>query len=146
MRNRAPAEAKQGGLTVRDGFAAEQAYFRSHPSYGGAPAAVRERLGVPQLSAFLSRVLLLQVKRHMPALMAEVTALAAAAEQKVVAMGSAVPTDEGSRAALLQTLLASFCKVRVGVRVGVGVGVRVRVRVSRDAARLLLQGLLTPQP
>jgi hypothetical protein len=27
---------------------------------------VRERLGVPQLSAFLSRVLLLQVKRHMP--------------------------------------------------------------------------------
>jgi len=70
VRNRAPAEAKQGGLTVRDGFAAEQAYFRSHPSYGGAPAAVRERLGVPQLSAFLSRVLLLQVKRHKPALMA----------------------------------------------------------------------------
>ena len=50
----------------------------------------------------------------MPALMAEVTALAAAAEQKVVAMGSAVPTDEGSRAALLQTLLASFCKEFVG--------------------------------
>lgn len=114
IRNRAPAEAKLGGLTVRDGFAAEQAYFRSHASYGGAPAAVRERLGVPQLSTFLSRVLLLQVKRHMPSLMAEVTALAAAAEQKVLAMGSAVPTDEGSRAALLQTLLASFCKEFVG--------------------------------
>ena len=27
VRNRAPAEAKQGGLTVRDGFAAEQVYF-----------------------------------------------------------------------------------------------------------------------
>jgi len=114
IRNRAPAEAKQGGLTVRDGFDAEQAYFRAHPSYGSAPAAVRERLGVPQLSAFLSRVLLLQVKRHMPALMAEVTALAAATEQKMRTMGPAVPHDEGSRSALLQTLLASFCKEFVG--------------------------------
>ena len=32
IRNRAPAEAKQGGLTVRDGFDAEQAYFRSNPN------------------------------------------------------------------------------------------------------------------
>ena len=35
---------------MRDGFDAEQAYFKAHPSYGGAPAAVRERLGVPKLS------------------------------------------------------------------------------------------------
>jgi len=145
IRNRAPAEAKQGGLTVRDGFDAEQAYFRSHPSYGGAPAAVRERLGVPQLSAFLSRVLLLQVKRHMPALIAEVSSLAAAAEQKMLAMGSAVPQDEGSRSALLQTLLASFCKEFVGGLVEKRADVKTGRRI-KDAFGVLQASLREVRP
>eukprot|EP00908_Phaeocystis_cordata_P024724 Transcript_7179.p5 GENE.Transcript_7179~~Transcript_7179.p5 ORF type:complete len:312 (+),score=185.17 Transcript_7179:1409-2344(+) len=46
--------------------------------------------------------------------MAEVSALAAQTEQKVLAMGPSVPLDEGSKSALLQTLLASFCKDFVG--------------------------------
>ena len=37
------------------------------------------------------------------------SALAAHTEQKVLAMGPSVPLDEGSKSALLQTLLASFC-------------------------------------
>ena len=62
----------------------------------------------------------------MPALMAEVGALAAATEQKMLAMGPAVPPDDGSRAALLQTLLAGFCKDFVG-----GAAPRARLGLAR---------------
>ena len=57
---------------VREGFGAEQSYFAKHPTYGLVAPALKSRLGVPQLSAFLSRVLLQQIKQHLPALMAEV--------------------------------------------------------------------------
>ena len=119
IRNRSPAEAKAGagGLSVREGFGSEATYFAQHATYGRQPPHVRERLGVPALSAFLARVLLLQVKQHMPALIAEVGALVAQTEEKMRAMGPTIPDDEGSRAALLQTLLAGFCRDYVGALV-----------------------------
>ena len=56
---------------VRDGFAAEESYFSGHKIYSGANAQCRERLGVPRLSRFLSRVLLTHLKAHMPQIVSE---------------------------------------------------------------------------
>ena len=183
VRNRSPAESR-GGLTVRDGFAAEADYFarcarrsrlpqrsrstarhghargragwlgesvwgavgrlvagrlgwgaaslvgsdpfplqprwalvrRRHPLYGGS-SLYKERLGVPPLTQFLSRVLLEHVRQHMPAILSEVTELYQATERNLSAMGPAVPPDEHSRGSLVQSTTASFCRDFVGALV-----------------------------
>ena len=53
----------------------------------------------------------------MPALVAEIGALAAQTEEQMREMGPSLPTDEASKGALLQTLLAGFCRDFVGALV-----------------------------
>ena len=66
---RSPAEK---GLTVREGFVTEASFFSKHGVYGRERAPFAERLGVPPLSRFLSRVLLRHLKQHMPQILEEV--------------------------------------------------------------------------
>ena len=72
VKMRGPSEA---GLTVLQGFGAESTYFAGHPIYGRASAACKERIGVPAMTRFLSKVLLQQLKRHMPEILKEVNIL-----------------------------------------------------------------------
>ena len=96
---RSPAEK---GLTVREGFGTEAAYFKQHSVYGRERAPFAERLGVPNLSRFLSRVLLRHLKQHMPQILEEVRTLYASTERSLSDLGPSVPADDSSRAALVQ--------------------------------------------
>jgi len=117
VRNRSPAESKgANAISVREGFGSEAAYFKAHPVYGGSEAC-RARLGVPHLSRFLSRVLLQHLRQHLPAILAEVTALASQTERELALLGPQVPTDEASKASLIQTMTASFCRDFTGALV-----------------------------
>jgi dynamin 1-like protein len=108
VRNRAPAEVATA--TVADGFGLEEAYFAQHPTYAKAGSALRERLGVPPLSRFLARILSDHLRQHLPEISREIHALVAEHEQAIHALGPAVPPDDASKASLLQTLLATFCR------------------------------------
>lgn len=114
VKMRGPAEAS---LSVREGFGSEASYFQSHSVYGRPRAAFSDRLGVPQLSTFLSRVLLQHLRQHLPSILGEVMTLHQLTEQKLAELGPAVPTDEASRAALIQSVVASFCREFVGALV-----------------------------
>jgi hypothetical protein len=104
---RGPSDA---GLSVRDGFGTESAFFASHPGYGVSGAPFAERLGVPHLTSFLSKVLLQHLREHMPNILHEVMALHGATERKLADLGGLVPTDEASRAALVQSHVAHFAR------------------------------------
>ena len=105
VKMRGPSEA---GLTVLQGFGAESTYFAGHPIYGRASAACKERIGVPAMTRFLSKVLLQQLKRHMPEILKEVNILHAATERKLRDHGLAVPNDESDRTVLIQVSKTSL--------------------------------------
>mmetsp|Transcript_67239 Transcript_67239/g.133257 ORF Transcript_67239/g.133257 Transcript_67239/m.133257 type:complete len:454 (-) Transcript_67239:12-1373(-) len=111
VKMRGPAEK---GLTVREGFAAEADFFAKHATYGRAQAAHAERLGVPPLTKFLSRVLLQKLKQHMPEILREVNTLYLATERNLSDLGAAVPIDEASRSSMVQSTVATFCREYVG--------------------------------
>ena len=111
VKMRGPAESK---LTVREGFGSEAAFFKAHSVYGRPHSPYAERLGVPPLTKFLSRVLLQHLKQHMPEILREVTTLHMATERNLSDLGPAVPPDEASRGALVQNIVASFCRDYVG--------------------------------
>ena len=111
---RGPAEA---GLSVREGFGAEEQFFSAHPSYGRAHAPFADRLGVPPLTRFLSRVLLQHLRQHMPSILNEVMTLYQATERNLSDLGPAVPPDEASRSGLVQNVVASFAREFVGALV-----------------------------
>ena len=76
---RGPSEST---LTVREGFGAEDAYFDGHAVYGRrSSSTLAERLGVPHLSSFLSRVLLQHLRQHLPKILHEVMLLYTATER-----------------------------------------------------------------
>lgn len=58
-----------------DGFGAEEAFFKQHPTYGKDNRLYQDRLGVPNLTRFLSHVLIDRLRQHLPAILAEVTQL-----------------------------------------------------------------------
>jgi len=144
VRNRSPAESGRGGLTVRDGFTAEAEYFSKHAVYG-ASAMYKDRLGVPPLTQFLSRVLLDHVRNHMPGILSEVMELYVTTERNLNAMGPAVPPDESSRASLVQTTVASFCRDFVGALVEKRADMKVGRKI-KDAFVGLQQHVRDVQP
>ena len=66
---RGPAETS---LSVREGFVTEGEFFAAHQTYGRANSPYTDRLGVPNLTNFLSRVLLQHMRQHMPSILHEV--------------------------------------------------------------------------
>mmetsp|Transcript_17834 Transcript_17834/g.40976 ORF Transcript_17834/g.40976 Transcript_17834/m.40976 type:complete len:649 (-) Transcript_17834:603-2549(-) len=145
VRNRSPAESGRGGLSVRDGFAAEEAYFKQHPTYGAANNPYQDHLGVPKLTKFLSRVLLDRLRQHMPAILSEVRQLYQATEASLNAMGPAVPTDELARSSMVQGLLTTFCRCFVGALVEKRADLKTG-RHIKDAFHALNQGVKAVQP
>ena len=77
-----------------------RSYFKGHAIYGRAHAPYAERLGVPTLARFLSRVLLGHLKQHMPQILREVVALYETTERNLADLGPSVPPDAASRSAL----------------------------------------------
>ena len=65
---RGPAETS---LSVREGFVTEGEFFAAHQTYGRANSPYTDRLGVPNLTNFLSRVLLQHMRQHMPSILHE---------------------------------------------------------------------------
>ena len=142
VKMRGPQEAR---LTVREGFGTEQAYFEGHPSYGKPSAPFAERLGVPHLTRFLSRVLLQHLRQHMPNILNEVMTLHAATERGLKDLGPTVPADDASRSALIQSVTASFCRDYVGALVEKRADVKTGRRI-KDAFTSLQQQLKAVQP
>lgn len=142
IRNRTPAETgKHGGtaISVREGFATEDAYFSKHPVYGAQRALLQERLTTPTLTRFLSKVLLEHLKRHMPSIVSEVAQLLEATERRLGSMGQAVPSDEGSRVGMVQALVAGFCRDYVGSLTEKRADVKTGRRIKDAFSKLQLQ-------
>jgi len=142
VKMRGPSEA---GLTVLQGFGAESTYFAGHPIYGRASAACKERIGVPAMTRFLSKVLLQQLKRHMPEILKEVNILHAATERKLRDHGLAVPNDESDRTVLIQDMVASFCREFTGALVEKRADVKTG-RHIKDAFNALTSQLRDVKP
>jgi len=139
---RGPAESQ---LSVRDGFGSEEAFFAAHPSYGRQHAPFGDRLGVPHLTSFLSRVLLQHVRQHMPNILNEVMTLHAATERKLAEIGQLVPPDEASRSALVQNHVATFARDYVGSLVEKRADVKTGRRI-KDAFNSLNEQLRAVSP
>jgi len=139
---RGPAEK---GLSVREGFGAEATYFGGHHVYGRAHSPYAERLGVPTLARFLSRVLLGHLKQHLPQILREVDTLYTTTERNLTDLGPSVPPDAASRAALVQNLVASFSRNFVGALVEKRADVKTGRRI-KDAFNALAAELKQVQP
>jgi GTP-binding protein EngB required for normal cell division len=139
---RGPAESR---ATVREGFVAEQAYFGGHPVYGRASSSFSDRLGVPPLTVFLSRVLIQHLRTHMPTILQEVQTLYSATERRYAELGPAVPPDDASRSALVQSVVASFCREFVGSLVEKRADIKTGRRI-KDAFQALTASLKAVQP
>lgn len=139
---RGPAESR---ATVRDGFASEQSFFAGHAVYGKANSSYADRLGVPPLTVFLSRVLIQHLRTHMPTILQEVQSLYTATERRYTELGPAVPPDDASRAALVQSVVASFCRDFVGALVEKRADVKTGRRI-KDAFHTLNAAVKAVQP
>lgn len=106
-KNRSTREVN-AGMTVQDGYAAESAFFESHPVY--SKCAPLKRTGVPSLANYLSGILVDQLKQHLPSIMREVDELAAKADANLAAMGTAVPSDSAARSHLVHVTIAELCR------------------------------------
>ena len=142
VKMRGPAEK---ALSVREGFGSEADYFASHATYGRPRAVFAERLGVPHLSTFLSRVLLQHLRQHLPSILGEVMALHQATERQLTELGPAVPSDDASRSALVQNVCASFCREFVGALVEKRADVKTGRKI-KDAFTALQAQLKAVQP
>jgi len=139
---RGPSEK---GLTVREGFGAEAAYFKAHAVYGRPHSPYAERLGVPTLATFLARVLLGHLKQHLPQILREVDQLYRTTERNLSDLGPAVPPDAASRSALVQNLVGAFSRHFVGALVEKRADIKTGRRI-KDAFNSLATQLRTVQP
>mmetsp|Transcript_28265 Transcript_28265/g.76060 ORF Transcript_28265/g.76060 Transcript_28265/m.76060 type:complete len:742 (-) Transcript_28265:238-2463(-) len=135
VRNRSTSEVNQQGLTVEQGYERELAYFQSHPVYCGLRPHARARLGVPSLAKAMSRLLVASVQTHLPAILDELTEAHARARRDVIDLGPPIPSDDTSRVALAQSIVAQFCRDFVGSltekRAGVHTGRRIKDSFTR---------------
>jgi len=73
---------------------------------------------VPAMTRFLSKVLLQQLKRHMPEIIKEVNTLHATTDRKLRERGPSVHQMEaGARGVMIQDMVASFCRDFTGALV-----------------------------
>jgi replication fork clamp-binding protein CrfC len=89
--------------TIHEGISDESNYFRNNQNYKSRD--IQDKLGIVNLSKTLSIILLDNIKKSIPNLISEIKTLQMKNEKLISNLGDHVPTDESSKASIMNQII-----------------------------------------
>jgi hypothetical protein len=103
VRNRSGSEMKHD---ILKGFEIEKEYFANHKEY--SKSIYTERIGMPNLTFDLSKVLISSITEMIPSVMTEIAALEGMVNKKLETMGEEIPHTKEGKISVLNKYVSNF--------------------------------------